>query len=126
MYGVNSRHGKADILIYIYIYKYLVIYIYIVILIKKILSLQLRKVIFQFSMETDTFDIDRYVPFKCLEDIEIFCDSSDGMLLKRKDALAKRIFAASDTSSLTNFVGSVATALFDIDFIRTHKWPTQK
>lgn len=77
-------------------------------------------------METDGFDLDRYVPFKCLEDIHTFCNPSDGMLSKKKEALAKRIYAASDTSSLTNFVGTVASALFDADFIRTHKWPTQK
>lgn len=46
---------------------------------------QLRRVIFQFSMETDSFDIDHYVPFKSLEDIHAFCDPSDGMLLKKKN-----------------------------------------
>ena len=82
--------------------------------------------IFQFSMETDNFDLDRFIPFKSLDDIEQFCSSEDGMLLKKKEALAKRIFAACDTSSLTNFVTTVSNAIFDPSFVRTHKWPTQK
>lgn len=77
-------------------------------------------------METDSFDIDRYLPFKSVQDVESFCDPDDGMLTKKKDALTKRIFAACDVSSSTNFVSSVATVLFDTEFIRTHKWPTKK
>lgn len=77
-------------------------------------------------METDSFDIDKYVPFKCVKDVEAFCDPGDGLFLKKKDALAKRIYAASDTTSITNFVSTVASAIFDPEFIRTHKWPTKK
>ena len=77
-------------------------------------------------MENDNFDLDHYVPFKSIKDMLAFCNPADGMLMQRKNALARRIFAASDTSSLTNFVGTVAAAIFDPDFIRTHKWPTQK
>ena len=91
-----------------------------------IYSLQLRRVIFQFSMETDSFDLDRFVPFKSVKDINTFCSADDGMLLKKKDALTRRIYAACDTSSLTNFVSTVSNALFDPAFIRTHRWPTQK
>lgn len=77
-------------------------------------------------METDGLDIDKYLPFKSLKDIAAFCDTSDGMFFKKKDALARRIYGASDTSSLTNFVSTVSAALFHPDFIKTHKWPTQK
>lgn len=77
-------------------------------------------------MEADSFDIDKFVPFKNTQDVISFCDPDDGMFLKKKDALAKRIYAASDTSSSTNFVSTVANALFDPEFIRTHKWPTKK
>ena len=77
-------------------------------------------------METDSLDIDKYVPFRSLNDVAAFCDTEDGMLLKKKDALAKRIFAASDTSSLTNFVSTVSSAIFDPEFVKTHKWPSQK
>lgn len=77
-------------------------------------------------METDSFDIDRYVPFKSVSDIVSFISDDDGMLLKKKEAMAKRIYAACDTSSLTNFVTTVANAIFDPVFIRNHKWPTQK
>ena len=82
--------------------------------------------IFQFSMETDSFDVDRFIPFKCVTDIETFCSPDDGMILKKKEALAKQIYAVCDTSSLTNFVATVCNALFTQDFLRTHKWPTQK
>lgn len=77
-------------------------------------------------METDSFDLDRFVPFTSVEDIEAFCSPDDGMLSKKKEALSKRIFAVCDCSSLTNFVSSVAAAIFDPKFLRTHKWPTQK
>ena len=101
----------------------------LIIIIKKYslyISKQLRKVIFQFSMETDSFDVDKFVPFKSLKDMEMFISPDDGMLLKKKEALAKRIFAVCDTTSLTNFVSSVSGALFTPQFVRTHKWPTQK
>lgn len=77
-------------------------------------------------MDTDYFDVDRYVPFKSVKDIMAFMSPDDGMLLKKKEALCKRIFAVCDNSSLTNFVSTVSAALFDPEFVRTHKWPTQK
>lgn len=77
-------------------------------------------------METDSFDLDKFVPFKSIEDIMAFISPDDGMLLKKKEALTKRIFAVCDTSSLTNFVSTVSTALFQPRFVWTHKWPTQK
>ena len=77
-------------------------------------------------METDSFDIDRFVPFKSVQDIESYISPDDGMILKKKEALAKRIFAVCNTSSIANCVTSVANALFQPEFIRTHKWPTQK
>lgn len=77
-------------------------------------------------METDSFDVDKFVPFKTAEDIKAYISPDDGMLLKKKEALSKRIFAVCDTTSLTNFVSTVSGALFHPQFVRTHKWPTQK
>ena len=77
-------------------------------------------------METDSFDLDKFVPFKSVADILSFISPDDGMLLKKKEALTKRIFAVCDTSSMTNFVSSVCGALFQPQFVRPHKWPTQK
>lgn len=77
-------------------------------------------------METDSFDLDKFVPFKCVKDINDFISADDGMLLKKKEALTKRIYAVCDTSSLTSFVSTVSSAVFDPEFLRTHKWPTQK
>lgn len=77
-------------------------------------------------METDSFDLDMFVPFKSVQDINAFISPDDGMLLKKKEALTKRIYAVCDTSSLTNFVSTVCSAVFDPEFLRNHKWPTQK
>ena len=78
------------------------------------------------AMESEGIDIDRYIPFKTVANIEAFCSNDDGMLCRRKHALLRRIQSGVITQDVPKFIGSLCRILFDPDFIITHKWPLKK
>ena len=78
------------------------------------------------AIESEAIDIDRYLPFKTIANIESFCLDDDGMLSRRKNALLRRIHSACNTQDLTKFNASLCRLLFDPDFIIDHKWPVKK
>ena len=78
------------------------------------------------AMRPEAMDIDRYVPFKSLANIESFCSDDDGMLDRRKHGLLRRIRAGVNTTDMAKFIGSLSRILFDPDFIIHHKWPVKK
>ena len=77
-------------------------------------------------MEADTIDIDAFIPIKSSEEAESFCKNDDGILELRKKALMRRIYAASDISSMTNFVSSVTDMLFHESYQISHRWPSKQ
>lgn len=81
---------------------------------------------YMLKAESDVIDIDKYVPFKSIPEIEAFCSNEDGMLSYRRSALQKRIFGAADTENPTKFTTTVCDALFQGDIIGTCKWPFKK
>lgn len=76
-------------------------------------------------MDRKVVDIDEYLPFKSTADILAFCSPQDVLLKEKKAAFKERIFAAGDTSSMSNFVNGLVTAIFD-PLLGTHKWPYKK
>lgn len=81
---------------------------------------------YMLKAESDVIDIDQYVPFKAVSDIQAFCSNEDGMLSYRRAALQKRIYGASDTSTPAKFIISMCEALFQNNIIGTCKWPFKK
>ena len=77
-------------------------------------------------MESECIDIDRYLPFKSVANIESFCSNDDGMLSRRKHALLRRIQSGANIKDVPKFIGSICRIIFDPDFIIEHKWPLKK
>lgn len=77
-------------------------------------------------MGPETLDLDRYLPFKSIANIEAFCNDDDGMLHKRKYALLRRIKSGMNIQDISKFNGSLYRILFDADFMIHHKWPVKK
>lgn len=77
-------------------------------------------------METDTIDIDKYLPIKSDEEAIRFCSNDDGLLEQRKKALLRRLYGASDTTSMATFVASVTDLLFEIQYQISHRWPSKQ
>lgn len=77
-------------------------------------------------MESEGIDIDCYLPFRSVANIESFCSDDDGMLSRRKHALLRRIQAGTNTVDISKFNASLCRILFDEDFIIDHKWPVKK
>lgn len=77
-------------------------------------------------METETIDIDKYIPIKSDDEAIRFCSNDDGLCEQRKKALVRRIYGASDTSSMANFVASVTDLLFEINYQISHRWPSKQ
>ena len=71
-------------------------------------------------------DIDDFLPFKSKEEILAFCNVDDGLYKEKKSAFKERLYAAGDTSSMTNFITGLVTAVFDAPLLGTHKWPYKK
>ena len=78
------------------------------------------------ALESDSLDIDNYLPIKSSEEAQLFCENNDGLLEQRKKALQRRIYAACDIANMTNFVASVADMLFSETYQITHRWPTKQ
>lgn len=81
---------------------------------------------YMLKAESDVIDIEKYVPFKSVSEIEKFCSNDDDMLSYRRAALQKLIFGATDTSTPAKFITSMCEALFSGDIIGTCKWPFKK
>lgn len=77
-------------------------------------------------MDSDSIDIDMYLPIKSSEAAIQFCDNADGLLEQRKRALMRRVYAACDESNITNFVGTVGNILFDKSYQVSHRWPSKQ
>lgn len=77
-------------------------------------------------MNRKVIDIDRYLPFSKIEDILAFCSPDDGLLKEKKLAFKERLYAAGDTSSMSNFISGLVTAVFDWPLLGQYKWPYKK
>ena len=86
---------------------------------------QLDKIHCNSALDSDPLDIDKYLPIKSDEEAIQFC-RDDGMLEQRKKALLRRLYGASDTSNLANFVGTVCDILFHVNYQITHRWPSKQ
>lgn len=71
-------------------------------------------------------DIDNYIPFKTRDQIIAFCNPDDGLYKEKKAAFKERLYAAGDTTSMSNFITGIVTAVFDAPLLGTHKWPYKK
>lgn len=78
------------------------------------------------ALNSELIDIDKYLPVKSSADAIIFCDNHDGLLEERKKAVLKRVYAASDSSNITNFVASVADIFFHSSYQTSHRWPSKQ
>lgn len=81
---------------------------------------------FDSALSSDPLDIDKYLPIKTSADAIVFCDNHDGLYEERKRATLKRIYSASDCTSLTNFVASVADIFFHVTYQISHRWPAKQ
>lgn len=77
-------------------------------------------------MDRRVIDIDNYLPFRSNEEMLAFCSPQDGFLKEKKAAFKERLFAAGDTSSMSNFVNGIVNAVFHGNLLGTHKWPYKK
>lgn len=77
-------------------------------------------------IDSDSLDIDKYLPIKSSAEAELFCQNHDGLLDLRKRAVMRRVYAASDTSSMTSFVASVCEIFFHETFQVSHRWPAKQ
>lgn len=89
-------------------------------------TLQLDKIHCNSALDSDTLDIDKYLPLKSDEEAIQFCSNEDGMLEQRKKALLRRLYGASDTSNMANFVGTVCDILFHPNYQITNRWPSKQ
>ena len=87
---------------------------------------QLDKLEYEVTMERKVIDIDNYLPFKSSEEILAFCNPEDGLYHEKKAALKERLYAAGDTSTMTNFISGIVNAVFDAPLLGTYKWPYKK
>lgn len=78
------------------------------------------------ALETDTLDIDNYLPIKSSADAILFCENHDSLLEQRKKALQRRVYAASDTSDMASFVASVVDIFFHTNYQISHRWPSKQ
>lgn len=88
--------------------------------------LQLDKLEYEITMHRKVVDIDSYLPFQSTEEIIAFCSPTDGILKEKKEAFKERLYAAGDTSSMSNFINGIVNAVFDGPLLGTHKWPYKK
>ena len=77
-------------------------------------------------MDRKHVDIDDYLPFQSTSEIVAFCRPDDPLLKEKKAAFKQRMYAAGDTSSMSNFVNGLVTAIFDGPLLGSHKWPYKK
>ena len=77
-------------------------------------------------MDRKVIDIDKYLPFQTTEGMAAFCNPADGLLKEKKAAFKERLYAASDTSSMSNFINGIVNAVFHGSLLGTHKWPYKK
>ena len=77
-------------------------------------------------MDRKIIDIDNYLPFRTTEEIVAFCSPVDGLLKEKKSAFKERLYAAGDTTSMSNFVNGIVNAVFHHSLLGTHKWPYKK
>ena len=78
------------------------------------------------NAKSDVVNIDDYLPFKTVEEINAFCSNSDNMLQYRRAALQKRIFAAGNTKDMKTFLSSICEVIFSTDILGVYKWPLKK
>lgn len=78
------------------------------------------------ALDSDSIDIDNYMPIKTSADAIFFCENQDGLLEQRKRALQRRVYAASDVSNMANFVASVADIFFHKNYQISHRWPSKQ
>lgn len=90
------------------------------------LNFQLDKLDYDVTMERRVIDIDNYLPFRKTEDILAFCNQHDSLYKEKKSAFRERLYAAGDTSSMTNFIGGIVSAVFDAPLLGNYKWPYKK
>ena len=78
------------------------------------------------ALENDSIDLNEYLPFTNITDINKFCNNDDGQLQKRINSIQNRIYAVGDTSSPKDFVATVCDDLFDEMFQIEHKDPEKR
>ena len=78
------------------------------------------------ALDSDSLDIDNYLPIKSSADAILFCENHDGLLEQRKRAFQRRIYSASDVSNITTFVASVMDIIFDLTYQISHRWPAKQ
>lgn len=76
--------------------------------------------------KSDVVNIDNYLPFKTVQEIQAFCSNDDFMLQYRRDALQKRIYAAANTKDMKTFLCSICDVMFTHDLLGVYKWPLKK
>ena len=78
------------------------------------------------ALDSDPINIDNYIPIQTSYEAVYFCENQDGLLEARKRSLMRRIYAASDTSTMAAFVGSVVDIVFHVNFQISHRWPPRQ
>ena len=96
-------------------------------LLKNISFLQLDNLSYELAVDHKVIDIDSYIPFKTVEEINNFCSAEDGLLEVKKAAFRKRIYASAKLDSVASFAPSIIDAFFEgSPLLGTHKWPYKK
>lgn len=78
------------------------------------------------ALESDSVDIDNYLPIKTSAEATLFCENHDGLLDQRKKALQRRVYAACDCTNMASFVSSVADIFFHTNYQISHRWPSKQ
>lgn len=86
----------------------------------------MEKAHFTAAIESDSIDIDDYLPVTSSDEAKLFCTNHDGLLDLRKKAVLRRVYSAADTSTLTAFVASVTDIFFSESFQIAHRWPARQ
>ena len=87
---------------------------------------QLDNLTYTAAMESESFDIDKFLPIKSSAEAELFCCDDDGLFDLRKKAASRRVYSAADLNSMTAFVASVSDIFFHGSFQISHRWPAKQ
>ena len=89
-------------------------------------QLQLDEIHCDSALDSEAIDIDKYLPINSDDEAVRFCGNDDGLYDQRKRALLKRLYAASDVTTITNFVASVCDVFFTTDYQISRRWCTKQ
>lgn len=82
---------------------------------------------YELAVDHKVVDIDSYIPFSTVDQIQNFCSSEDGLLEVRKAAFRKRIYASAKLDNVGVFAPSIIDAFFEgSPLLGTYKWPHKK